>query len=81
LQRGIEKVFDEIPRVNAPVLVVRAQEPELNFEEYNMAWSPTWTGLTELFPNGREIHFPEATHFIPLEDPELVAELISEALG
>ena len=78
--RGMEAVFDDVRRIEAPVLVLRAQLPEPNAEGYDMAWSPTWPGLADLFPNARELHLPEATHFIPLEEPKRIAELILEAL-
>jgi pimeloyl-ACP methyl ester carboxylesterase len=78
--RGTQDVFDDARRIEAPVLVVRAQLPDPNAEGYDMAWSPTWPGLVELFPNARDLHLPEATHFIPLEDPARIAEMIVEAL-
>jgi pimeloyl-ACP methyl ester carboxylesterase len=81
LGRGLHTVFDDIRRIDAPVLIVRAQQPDPNAEGYDMAWSPTWSGLAELFPNARELHFPDATHFIPLEDPKRIADLIIDALG
>jgi hypothetical protein len=38
--------------------------------------SPTWPELVKEFRYGREIHFPEHTHFLPMEIPDRVAELI-----
>ena len=42
-------------------------------------FSPTWPGLAAAFPNGREIHVPERTHFVPMEDPAQVARWILDA--
>jgi hypothetical protein len=35
--------------------------------------SPTWPELASLFEQGRDVFLPELTHFIPMQDPELVA--------
>ena len=42
--------------------------------------SPTWPKLVELLANGREIHFAEHTHFLPMEIPDRVAELVREEI-
>ena len=60
----------------APVLVVRAQAPPARATAWTSAYSPTWPGLAAAFPNGREIHLPERTHFVPMEDPAQIARWI-----
>ena len=66
-----------IPRVTVPVTVLRArgrepgETPELDFSK-----SPTWADLADAFRNGRDVYLPELTHFIPMQDPELVAGFI-----
>ena len=39
--------------------------------------SPTWEGLADAFPRGRDVYRPELTHFIPMQRPELVAAAIA----
>jgi lipase len=46
----------------------------------SMAASPTWPGLADFLPNARDIYLPERSHYIPMEDPALVARIIREAL-
>ena len=72
-------VHDSVARVQAPVLVVRAQEPPTLRDRMEFRFSPTWPGLAAAFPNGREIHVPERTHFMPMEDPAQVARWILDA--
>ena len=40
--------------------------------------SPTWPGLVDTLADARERLLPELTHFIPMEDPGLVARAILE---
>ena len=35
--------------------------------------------LADQFPNGRDVYLPELTHFIPMQDPNLVARFIVDA--
>jgi len=70
-------VHSLIPSVAIPVVVLRAQarEPgDANVMDFSK--SPTWPQLAAEFPNGRDVFLPDHTHFIPMEDPELVARFI-----
>jgi len=61
--------------------VLRAQEPWSELTgPMAFSTSPTWPGLAAEFPNGREIHFPDKTHFLPMEIPDEVAALIRAEL-
>lgn len=69
-----------IPAVKVPVVVLRAKgrEPgDTNLMDFSK--SPTWPGLAAEFPNGRDVFLPDHSHFIPMEDPELVARFIVDA--
>jgi lipase len=57
--------------IDVPVLVVRVMEPRGGAFDYRH--SPTWPGLVRQFKHGREIHLDDRTHFLPMEDPALVA--------
>ena len=41
-------------------------------------YSPTWPGLANQFRRGRELYLPDQTHFLPMEQPQLVAKLIQD---
>ena len=76
--RGNEAIYDLLPLLTLPVTVLRAP-PDLD-NPANLAASPTWPGLVDALPNAREFYLPEFSHFIPMEDPALVARIIREAV-
>ena len=45
----------------------------------DLSTSPTWPGLAAALPLCSEIYLPDMSHFIPMEDPQLVARYIREA--
>jgi pimeloyl-ACP methyl ester carboxylesterase len=74
------EIHEDIRRVAVPVTVLRApgREPE-DTNVMDFSKSPTWPALAARFPNGRDVFLPEHSHFIPMEDPVLVARFIREA--
>jgi pimeloyl-ACP methyl ester carboxylesterase len=65
-------VYPEVARIPHPVTVMRAgreRRPGL----FDLAASPTAADLASRFAHGNEIVLPEASHFIAMEEPELVA--------
>lgn len=74
-------VYDSARSLEIPVLVLRAQEPSGEMTgPMAFSTSPTWPGLAAEFANGREIHYPDKTHFLPMEIPDEVAALIRTEL-
>lgn len=76
-QTGIHAL---LPLVRVPVVVLRAPgrapgDPEV----MDFSKSPTWPGLADALPDGRDVFLPGHSHFIPMEDPELVARFIVDA--
>ncbi len=69
-------ILNDVGKVDIPVTVVRAMRPEDSDTKAGFKFSPTWPALAEHFPNATDIHFQEYTHFLPMEVPNLVAELI-----
>ena len=70
-------IGDAIRTLPHPVAVLRAQGRDADTRgtgTMDFARSPTWPGLAAAFPNGRDIHHPELSHFIPMQRPDLVAE-------
>ncbi len=77
-QKGNEAIYGLLPQLTIPVTVLRA--PQDTDNPLNLAASPTWPGLVNALPNARELYFPKMSHFIPMEDPALVARIIGEAM-
>ena len=73
-------IRETITKMARPVAVLRAKRPspDRHTGAMDFARSPTWPGLAAAFPNGRDIHHPELTHFMPMQAPELVARHIRE---
>lgn len=69
-------VFESIDRLDLPVLVLRAKRPPPDRDLMDFSSSPTWPGLAKRLRRGREIHFPDHTHFLPMEIPDDVSALI-----
>jgi len=70
-------VHEMVSSVTTPVKVLRAKartEPRDDMMDFSL--SPTWTELADHFPRGEDIYLPELTHFIPMQNPELVAKYI-----
>jgi len=74
-------VHESLRALEIPVLVIRAKAPPADRSVMDFSSSPTWPGLVHELRNGREIHLAEASHFLPMEDPRLVADLVLEAAG
>jgi pimeloyl-ACP methyl ester carboxylesterase len=76
---GYEAIFEQLPKLTMPVTVMRAKR--VPGDIFNMAGSPTWPELASALPQGRDMYLPQLSHFIPMEDPDLVARVIREALN
>lgn len=70
-------VHDRVRRLELPVLVVRAQQPPTHREAMDFSYSPTWPGLAQALPQGRDLHWADCTHFLPMQVPERVARVIT----
>lgn len=70
-------LHQQIADIDLPVVVLRAP-PRTEADEGVMDFtkSPTWPALAAEFPQGRDVFLPGLTHFIPMQDPELVARFI-----
>lgn len=70
-------VYELIPLVQIPVVILRAKGRDPGEHELmDFTVSPTWEKLAEQFAQGRDVYLPHLTHFIPMQDPELVARFI-----
>ena len=80
LARSNGAVYESVRHLNIPVTVVRAQEaaPDAGM---NWAASPTWPGLADEFPCGRDVYWPHCTHFVPMQEADAVIALIREEVA
>jgi pimeloyl-ACP methyl ester carboxylesterase len=70
--RDIHELFATI---DLPVVVLRG-EKRARAESMDFLASPTWELLANQFPKGHDVYLPHLTHFIPMQDPELVARYV-----
>lgn len=76
LARNFPETYDLVHQLDIPVLVVRARAQDPNVKPWDPLGSPTWPGLAAEFPRGRDLFRADRTHFLPMEDPALMAQLI-----
>jgi pimeloyl-ACP methyl ester carboxylesterase len=69
--------YDEIARIDVPVRVLRARSRGGPVAA-DMSSSPTAPDLASHFQHGEDVFLPDHSHFIPMEDPALVALHILE---
>ncbi len=72
-------VYDQIHKIGIPVKILRAKPRDPESQEMDFSTSPTWEGLAAEFEQGTDIYLPELTHFIPMQEPALVATHILES--
>ncbi len=72
---GGRDINDLFAKIDVPVTVLRG-EKRTRLEAMDFLASPTWERLADQFPKGRDVYLPHLTHFIPMQEPELVARFI-----
>lgn len=77
---GQDNIYAELPKITMPVTVMRAKPKQGPRTEMDFSVSPTYPGLAALLPNARDVYLPEISHFMPMQDPALVAGYIKAAL-
>ena len=70
---SIGSALKDIP---VPVTVLRAKQRDEGSTTLDFTKSPTWENLANQFKQGRDVYLPDKTHFIPMQDPALVAGYI-----
>lgn len=69
-------VHRDVERVPHAVLLLRARFRSGERDPLDFTGSPTWPELGSRFPECRDVHLAEHTHFIPMEAPALTAEYV-----
>jgi len=73
-----ETILEKLPLITMPVSLLRATPGEGSEEDFSA--SPTWPELASHLPMCRDVYLPDLNHFIPMQDPGLVAGYILEAI-
>lgn len=73
-----DDILDELPRLRKPVTLLRARYSGIVPGDFT--GSPTWPELASMLPDCTDIYLPDMNHFIPMQDPAMVAGLIQQAL-
>lgn len=71
-------LYNSIRAINLPVRVIRARAPNPSIVPFDTLGSPTWPAVAQEFRRGEDIHLPDRTHMLPMEDPQLTADLIRQ---
>lgn len=67
-----------IETIAVPVTVLRAKQIDQS-GGFDFAGSPTLPELADSFARGRDVHLPDLTHFMPMQEPERIADMIMGA--
>lgn len=78
--RSNHDIYEAIRSLTIPALILRAKEPAPDRSVMDFSTSPTWPGLVDQIKNGREIHFPDNTHFLPMEIPTEITRIINQEI-
>jgi pimeloyl-ACP methyl ester carboxylesterase len=73
---GNPAIHDHVRAVTVPVTLLRAMEPRTPADLMDFRYSPTWPALAGRFRSARDFFRPDRTHFMPMEDPAMVARVI-----
>ena len=68
-------IFDQ---VEVPTLIYRAETRDTESTQLDFSKSPTWPLLANHLPNAKDFYLPFLSHFIPMQDPFLVATQINQ---
>jgi pimeloyl-ACP methyl ester carboxylesterase len=74
-------VYDSARSLEIPVTIMRAMEPGPDRDPADFSISPTWPGLVGELRIGREFHLADCTHFIPMQMPDRVIEVLKEEVA
>lgn len=65
----------DLAEIRCPITVLRARTGE-RANGMDFSTSPTWPELAAHIPGAQDLYWPDHSHFIPMEVPQRVAELL-----
>lgn len=74
------EIYNAVRQLTIPVHIIRAKLPDPDAGQ-DFSSSPTWPGLVGEFANAREVHLQACSHFIPMQEPELVVQQLREEIA
>lgn len=72
-----DPIYKALPHLQLPVTLLRVASNEQDATDISA--SPTWPDLAQVLPECTEVYLPHMNHFIPMQDPALVAKYIAAA--
>jgi pimeloyl-ACP methyl ester carboxylesterase len=72
-------IYPEIAQVRQPVTIIRAGKSRMQ-DVFDLSASPTAPDLVTHFANASEIVLPDASHYIAMEEPDLVISEIRKLM-
>jgi len=78
--RSSTRILQSIRDLDIPALVIRAQNAERS-GVMDFSSSPTWQGLAGMLAQGRDEHWSDCCHFIPMERPQAIIDTIRAELA
>jgi pimeloyl-ACP methyl ester carboxylesterase len=76
-QRGNDEIYSELAKIDTRAILLRAKASGNDLPD--LSTSPTWPELASIFPNCEDIYLPDMNHFIPMQNPALVAGYINDS--
>lgn len=73
-------IYESVRSLEIPVMVVRAKYGSADRVPGDFSTSPTWPDLASQFKLGKDVYLEDCSHFIPMQKPGLVVDLINEEL-
>jgi len=73
-----QAILEQAKDVDIPVTVARSMQPKKPEDIMDFRYSPSWNQLASQFPQGRDVVLEHLTHFMPMQDPAQVAQLIRD---
>lgn len=73
-------ILDYPARIGCPVTIIRATPADFSATADFLS-SPTWPELAARFDDATDIARPDLTHFMPMQDPDFIAERVARAAG
>lgn len=70
-------IYDILPTIDVPVRIIRAGSLQAE-RTWDMSASATAPDLAAHFKRGEDVYLPQYTHFLPMEQPALIAQHIRD---
>ena len=69
-------IYESIRDIKIPVTILRAKLRQNKPGVMDFRGSPTWPLLVSRFEQGTDVYLPHLTHFIPMQEPEVIAQYL-----